>query len=175
VAAAVSGAAVIAYYTGVRPGDPAGHHCYTPGFGFRDYGRRPLSPWADPADAYTNPNPYPLGDGSVLDNPEVHAQGGRSGGRREEPEGIGRVRQKDGWTLLSMFDRSADGRAGSHASFAFHALLTGPETVEAARRLFPGVIERIEKHLGRPIQLDDPFAPKLPTTSAMRAHPEEAW
>lgn len=126
----------IAYFTGVRPGESGGHHCYVPGY--EDAGRDSVrSPWALGGGMTRR---YPLGDGEPTDA----VLKGRSL-RAGEP----RFAQQDGWTLMSMWDYSADRRPGSHASFAFGATLTDAEALVEARRLFPEVIARIEAYIGR--------------------------
>jgi hypothetical protein len=60
------------------------------------------------------------------------------------------------FTLLLSWDRSADMREGSCATFIIHA------HVEPERELFPGVLERIEAHLGRPVGLAGPAGSGTP-------------
>lgn len=146
-----------AYFTGVRPGDRAGHYCFTPDFRsqFSMNGKR--SPWASPTGI------YPLSDNGVTGPimwPESHdkhgrlASDGRGRGEDNQPEGRARVTQKDGWTLLFLWDRSADQRGGCCAGFAFDALLDPEAALDAVRATWPTVIARIEKHLGRSVVLD---------------------
>lgn len=131
-----------AYFTGVSPWEDAGHYCFTPDWKivwFADE-THPATPWADPAG-------YPLGDSgaTVAAWPEIK----RDGRTREEPEGEARVRHLDGWTLICLWDRSADARKGSHASFAIHAVLDSEAALSEARSRFPVVWARIDAHLAK--------------------------
>lgn len=125
-----------AYVVCVRPGDRVGHYCYTPNW-VRADGASPLSPWSD--------SWSPLGDGVVFN---ALWRG------TTQPEGTGKVRCVEGWTLLSFCDRSEDRRHGSHTSFAFQAHYTGERALAAARELFPCLVARMEAHLGRPLALE---------------------
>ena len=144
---------MIAYFTGVRPGEAAGHHCYAPGW--RPTPRDAVrSPWAAGYDVL-----LPLSDNGVTGPiawPEIHERGqlryirsatGHSDGG--QTEGVPRVVHTDGWTLLFLWDRSADPRGGSCAGFAFNTVLDVPAALTHARVLFPGILERVEAHLGR--------------------------
>lgn len=143
---------MIAYFMGVWPGDSAGHYCVLPngdstGIGGREH---PPSPWAEAS--Y-----MPLGDSTATKGgwPERHDRQGMVRYDWEQPEGRARVVRRDGWTLVTMWDRSADGRRGSHASFALHADLEPQAALQQARSLFPAVFARIERHLGRSVVLDE--------------------
>lgn len=57
------------------------------------------------------------------------------------------------FTLLTSWDRSADQRTGCAASFIVFAHVTPQHGLELARAAFPRVFERIEKHLGRAVEL----------------------
>ena len=131
-----------AYFTGVSPWEDAGHYCFTPDWRmvWRCEPDLPDSPWADPAG-------YPLGDSGATGAawPEIK----RDGRSRDEPEGAVRVRHLDGWTLLCLWDRSADHRKGSHASFAFDELMSPDGALIHARALFPRVWARIDVHLAK--------------------------
>lgn len=98
---------------------------------------------------------YPLGDATPCGVawPEGYDRGIWRPGF-QQPEGRARVVRRDGWTLVCLWDRSADGRHGSHASFALQADLEPAAAMEKARELFPAVFERIEQHLGRAVVLD---------------------
>lgn len=140
---------MIAYFTGIRPGAEAGHYCYTSGYGPAKGTREVASPWADVFDAHYNPNPHPLGDGAVCDL----VQHGRHG-TRDQPEGEGSLYHKDGWTLLHLWDRSgADKRGGCHASFAFNVVADAAAVRALIDVHFPGMLGRIEAHLGRSITI----------------------
>jgi hypothetical protein len=134
---------VIAYFMGVWPGEEAGHYCRNP-FGTCYLRGVPRSPWGDVCD--------PLGDGQPLraawgDLDVVSYRDRETHPRAVQPEGIGRVVVRDGWTLLTCWDRSGDARRNSHASFAFSEALTPEQALAAARERFPGVWARIDAHL----------------------------
>lgn len=141
---------MIAYFTGVRPGAKAGHYCFTPDLRITN-GREPPSPWVDQGGS------YPLGDSKPCRAawPEGYDQRGYWRMELPQPEGLGRVVRQDGWTLVCLWDRSADRRGGSHASFALQADLLPVEALAKARELFPAVFARIERHLERAVVLDD--------------------
>lgn len=125
---------MIAYYTGCwgRPGIV----CRTPD-GWQPFtatGHKP-SPWASGL--------YPVDD-SLCQRELGYVCGGP---KIPQPEGVWRHIQRDGWTMLSSWDRSVDPRDGSHASFVFDALLTADEAEAEARRLFPAIWARIDAHL----------------------------
>lgn len=126
---------MIAYFVGVWPPDHAGHYCRTPRgrIGNRDH---VLSPWH--CGAW-----YPLGDAEAVAG--VGLMGPHP--RPRQVEGIARVVTREGWTLLHLWDRSADRRAGAHASFAFDAELAPHGALAHARILFPLVWARIDGHL----------------------------
>ena len=129
---------MISYYLGVWHNRPSGHFCYVPGGDFPDWGA-PKSPWGTDRD--------PIADGAITnsllprDLPE-----------RRQPEGIRAHHQKDGWTLVGWWDRSADERFGSVSVFAFDALLSADDAENEARRLYPGIFRRMDLHLGRTTQ-----------------------
>lgn len=135
---------MIAYFTGVWPGSGAGHYCVHPGKQSPRL-RRPVpvpSPWALAGDAVW----MPLGDSEPCNAAWSKDE--------RQPEGIGRHVVQDGWTLLHFWDRSEDTRHGCHASFAFD-VETDPEgAVALVRQHFPAVLERIEKHIGRPVRVE---------------------
>lgn len=142
---------MIAYFVGIAPGRTSGHYCYTPGYAFAVPGPgAPPSPWID-----DSPGGYPLGD----DAPCRRAWGPHHQRLRlfEQVEGQGRLFREAGWTLLHLWDRSGpDLRPGCHASFAFEAAIERADNVCTLVNLhFPGMLARIEGHLGRPITIED--------------------
>lgn len=139
---------MIAYFTGVLPGERSGHYCVTPER-VRPY-HSLRSPWGES-------DSYPLGDAAPTQAawPEAYDRYKTRVYPNVEPEGLARVVRRDGWTLVCLWDRSGDGRHGSHASFALHADLEPAAALEQARALFPGVFARIERHLGRAVVLDE--------------------
>ena len=112
------------------------------------------SPWAAKAVG------YPLSDDGTCGPaawPELYDARGRFRYIRSDTghsdggqdEGVPRFVRKDGWTLVFLWDRSADKRGGCCAAFAFDAELPDAEALATARRFFPEVFARIETHLGR--------------------------
>jgi hypothetical protein len=76
---------------------------------------------------------------------------GRSARHREARiEGAPVFVRRNGWTLVSMWDRSGDRRPGSHATFALGAELSDTEALAECKQLFPEVFTRIERQLGKP-------------------------
>jgi hypothetical protein len=134
---------VTAYFMGVWPGEEAGHYFGTPR-GMSWGHDHPRSPWAEASCA--------LGDRAVIvagwgDPDAVDRRDRREHPALVQAEGIGRVVVRDGWTLLTCWDRSGDARRNSHASFAFSAALTPEQALATAREQFPGVWARIDAHL----------------------------
>jgi hypothetical protein len=128
---------MIAYYVGCW--QRSGHYCWAPD-GSRPGRGAVLSPWA--SDALT-----PVDESQCT---KVMGYDYNSPRQAPQPEGVWHHTQKDGWTMLCSWDRSVDPRNGSHASFVFDALLTREEAEAEARRQFPTVWARIDKHLGEP-------------------------
>ncbi len=62
----------------------------------------------------------------------------------------------DGEMLLTSWDRSADRRGNCCATFLLDRVMAPALALEAARAAFPAVFERIEAHLGRPLELSGP-------------------
>lgn len=134
---------MIAYFLGVWPGERCGHCDFLPD-GARPGKDAAPSPWGVESKLFGYRT---LGEGPVL----TAAWGGWFVG--EQPEGLARVVRSSGWTLVTMWDRSGDPRFNSSASFALCAELEPAEALDAARKLFPAVFERIETRLGRPVML----------------------
>jgi hypothetical protein len=136
---------VPAYFFGVCPGSRSGHYCHVPGLG-RWRNDDPLTPWVGKESWWG-----PIGETTALEACWDKRDG--------QPEGEPRFDRRDGWTLVAMWDRSADKRMGCCAIFAFQRDLTDPEALALARELFPRVFARIEKHLGRPVRLEPVCCP----------------
>ena len=94
-----------------------------------------------------NETPEPFGvDGRKLD-------GGYAPGPRKAdwwyPDGayqiqsLGQLHHVDGWTVLSMWDRSVDARMGCNSSFLIRGKHTFNEMVALAAKHFPEVWKRI--------------------------------
>lgn len=127
------------YYVGVAP-RLSGHYCYTPQWARVDR-NAPRTPWT-----YNNWDP-------IDESPALRALYGRLISdipRKEQVEGIRHHLTDKGWTLLSLWDRSGDSRPGSHSTFAILGTLTADEAEAEARRQFPAIWARIDKHLGHP-------------------------
>lgn len=128
---------MIVYYCGVPVGRSAGHFC-TPAAG-------PRTPWASRTD--------PLGDWHPerdgLRAPVLPYYDQPRG--RDEREGEFGHLQVDGWTQIAAWDRSADSRGGSSATFAIERLVGPDEALRIARARFSRVFERIERHIGRAV------------------------
>lgn len=57
-------------------------------------------------------------------------------------QGHGVVAKKDGWTALSFWDRSGDGRSGSNSAFIVDSDKTFDEIIAIAAEKFPRVLAR---------------------------------
>jgi len=123
-----------AYFFGVAPGRPSGHFLHD--------------------ERYRHPDPdpeTPWGKGDNLEGVMPLAWGRTDFYAGQQPEGTFRFLRRDGWTLATAWDRSADRRGGCCAIFAFDRDLSDAEAVRLAKELFPAVFDRIEHHLGRRI------------------------
>lgn len=68
--------------------------------------------------------------------------------RFEQKEGINHLSVINGWTVVSMWDRSADSRPSSNSSFIVpNATLSTNEVLAIAAEVFPQIVERIRNHL----------------------------
>jgi len=61
----------------------------------------------------------------------------------EQTEGPARLHHKDGWTMLSTWDRSVDKRHGSHANFIFEGVLNFDAALARAEETFPSIVARL--------------------------------
>ncbi len=125
-----------AYFVGVWP-DPykKGHYCRTPD---GQMAKKAVTPWAG---HYGDP----ITDSAcmkVMGSLEPYSD-------RLQPEGVRFYQQKEGWTLVCWWDRSGDPRRGSVAGFALKGSYHADQAETEARRLFPLVFARIDRHLGR--------------------------
>jgi hypothetical protein len=59
-------------------------------------------------------------------------------------EGESLIHHKDGWTALSFWDRSIDGRPGSNSNFLAEGTYTFAHMVEIAMKYFPSVMKRFK-------------------------------
>lgn len=60
------------------------------------------------------------------------------------PEGVSLLHHKDGWTALSMWDRSVDGRGACNSTFIFEGTFTFDEALALTRLHFPSVVSRFK-------------------------------
>lgn len=61
-----------------------------------------------------------------------------------QPQGKALMRHKDGWTVLSFWDRSVDSRYGAHSTFILEGTYDFAEAVSHAKMLFPRIWARFE-------------------------------
>ena len=146
-----------AYFFGVRPGERSGHFLHEPGL---------HRVWSVPATPWGNAT-YPIME---LEAIEATWGGPKRRYDRTQPEGEPRFARKDGWTLVALWDRSADTRGGCCALFAFQVEATDDEALALARELFPAVFARIEEHLGRPVRLAPACCPTCRRPLSEAAH-----
>jgi hypothetical protein len=59
-----------------------------------------------------------------------------------EREGIADIRQKDGWTAISFWDRSVDTRRGCNSTFLARGIYDFRQMMTMAREAFPTVFSR---------------------------------
>jgi len=64
-------------------------------------------------------------------------------GKMEDVEGRAAIVHHEGWTVMAMWDRSADSRHASNANFVARGELGFEQMVEVAKGHFPEVWERI--------------------------------
>lgn len=57
-------------------------------------------------------------------------------------QGWAALHKRDGWTLISFYDRSVDSRPGSNSSFLAEGNFTFEEMLGIAREYFPRVMSR---------------------------------
>ena len=109
--------------------DRAGHFLHEPG------GRAPH-----------RPNLGPLGNGDVLDGgftPGPHRPS-YSEKRNPEDETAVSLTQFQGWTILSMWDRTVDKRGACNAEFVAEGLHDLAEMWALAREHFPQIVARLK-------------------------------
>lgn len=77
---------------------------------------------------YNNPWGYHIDGGLCPDGPEV--------------QGRALIHHKDGWTAMSYWDRSIDGRGKCNSNFLAEGTLDFAQMLEIAKTHFPSVISR---------------------------------
>lgn len=135
------------YFFGVRPGDSAGHFLHTEHYQTL-YTSSPIrTPWGGET--------WPLLETEALWDAFAPGKKPRSPYQvpSPQPEGQPAFARRDGWTLVALWDRSADRRGGCCALFPMDADIPDQEALAAAKERFPAVFARIEKHLGRQVEL----------------------
>ena len=130
------------YFRGIWPGNEGGHFTFAPTGGMLLLRDGKQNPWSDSIGAG-----YLVAAGQVMT--EMNSAWRDYWKKQEEPEGVRFHAQRDGWTLVSWYDRSADDRSHSIAAFVIEALLSAEEAEQYARSRFPVIFWRIDKHLGR--------------------------
>ena len=60
----------------------------------------------------------------------------------EQPEGIAKITHKEGWTMLSFWDRSVDKRMNCNSNFIQQGDFSFEQMVESAQLKFPKIWER---------------------------------
>lgn len=127
------------YYFGVANGD-CGHYLYNKPWTQIPYTERnSCSPWKY----------YDL-DGKqapVLNpekaNPETNKYYYLD--RKEAPQGQVKVQHKDGWTILSFWDRTQDRRGASNSNFLIDKIVDFKEGIELAQTSWPQLFKRFQE------------------------------
>ncbi len=127
----------IAYFRGVSPGTRTGYGFYRPGMRHAPQDG-PVSPWFDHRYGH-------LGSVQSLEPMETCWDLERDG----HPEAQARFAREDGWTLVTLWDRSGDPRGTCHSVFAIQRDLSDDDALALARTLFPKVFARIDRRLER--------------------------
>lgn len=60
----------------------------------------------------------------------------------DQLEGVAALHHRDGWTVLSFWDRSVDSRGGSHSTYVLEGTHAFDDAVRLAREAFPAVWAR---------------------------------
>lgn len=92
------------------------------------------------------PTPW-SGSGTALLDWHPERDGERAPGRPYHQ------RPKCDEAMIAAWDRSADSRRGCTATFAILGELGPDDALAMARRTYPALFARIEKHLGRPVEV----------------------
>jgi hypothetical protein len=115
-----------AYYFGYH--HHSGHTFRGVGNRFVDHTEIRLLPWqAADIDGNLQPGSTPRGNWR---SPEV------------QPEGVALIHHKDGWTALSFWDRSGDGRSNSNTTFIAHGDHDFDAMVAIVKEHFPAIWQR---------------------------------
>ncbi|XXX79137.1 hypothetical protein WMF30_10225 [Sorangium sp. So ce134] len=141
----------------LEPGPGAGHHLWAPAYGYVGWARleeqRKL-PWG-----------LAELDGRLAGHPALADPRERGWwASKDQPEGIVRLHHRGGWTAISFWDRSGDGRHGSSSTFVAAGEHTAREMVELFQRSFPALWARVTRRfqLVLPVEAARPEpAPRL--------------
>lgn len=134
-----------AWFCGVPAGWSCGHTCLQLSPRQTD-GRAPLSPWAGAYGA--------IDEALARDEAWGKAHGSTVDLDKDQPEGVARLAWRDGWSLVWLWDRSADRRGNCFVAFAFDCIAEPWEVRGLLCRFYPAVLMRIEQHIGRNIHCD---------------------
>ena len=63
---------------------------------------------------------------------------------KNAPQGEAFVHRKNGWTVISFWDRSVDSRSGSNSGFIVHGEIPFHEALAKAKESFPAIFERFK-------------------------------
>ncbi|MGK3995130.1 hypothetical protein [Sorangium sp. So ce1024] len=148
------------YYFGdgrLQDGPGAGHHLWAPSSGHVG--------WAPPEARRRLPWTLAELDGRLAGDPALaDRRDQRHWASRDQPEGIVRLHRRDGWTAISFWDRSGDGRYSSSSTFVAAGERGAREMVELFRRRFPAIWERITRRFELVLPVEAPRlepAPRL--------------
>lgn len=88
------------------------------------------------------------GNGRTIYDNSLHPWGDGIDGdllpKGDQTEGKAIVTHKDGWTALSFWDRSVDGRGNSHSDFLIKGTYGVNEMLALSRERFPAIYKRFK-------------------------------
>jgi hypothetical protein len=126
------------YYYGCPP-DDIGHYFQSPGAARVLHSA--MGPWAYAVDGGLQPR-------QGEDRRRLQRDGALPRDTRPEvPQGVCAMHQKDGWTAIAWWDRSADKRAASCSALVFDEIISFERGVEIGREQFPWVFARMSFEL----------------------------
>ena len=130
---------ILVYFTGIIAPTRSGHYCHLNGRPYQGNQPAAFTPWSSQEWA------RPLIElGSIV-------RSGITGRGDPQPEGVLYVESVAGWSLVACWDRSApDNRGGSSATWAVQADNTD-SALTAIREHYAPTLDRIERHVGKPI------------------------
>ena len=126
----------LCHFVGIKYPSKVGHYAYLNGREINYQIGAPATPWR--TDSYLH----------LVELSTIAREGYSS---RSEPEGILYTEQAGAWTLVACWDRSADSRGASSATFAAQTTdIT--EALATIREHYGPTLARIERHIGKPIE-----------------------